>query len=181
LFKFLFFPPLSIDWQDAIESTSISTEVGVPEPPHGLEISLRTHNSIFIKWERPHDNGLPVEGFQVVVHEMNTNESKEGKTVTKKCFKMFVDIDATGMPPTSSGIENKLITACTYTVHIEATNECGWSPPSPHIQFSTRSIEAPEPPWTIPEVMGKNMFSPSFLFSFFYVLFKMLLRVSLLV
>ena len=54
-------------WGDAIESPSISTEVGVPEPPVGLEISLRTHDSVYVKWGRPHDNGLPVEGFRLTV------------------------------------------------------------------------------------------------------------------
>ena len=136
------------------KGTSISTEVGVPEPPHGLELSLRTHNSVFVTWQRPHDNGLPVEGFRVVVVMEKDDEgkegqegkdqpgegkeqpneekagSKEGTDHTKEGNKtavaatiggvdktsssnsntcvQFVDLDHTGLPPTSSGIEGRL-------------------------------------------------------------------------
>ena len=130
----------------------------MPEPPHGLELSLRTHNSVFVTWQRPHDNGLPVEGFRVVVvmeeDDEGKNEgkdqpneakeeakegSKEGKGAGKAAGKeggkeegqetavaatiggvdktsssnsntcvQFVDLDHTGLPPTSSGIEGRL-------------------------------------------------------------------------
>jgi hypothetical protein len=125
----------------------------VPEPPHGLELSLRTHNSVFVTWQRPHDNGLPVEGFRVVVvmeegdegdegknegkDQPNEakEEAKEGKEAGKEEGKeegqetavaatiggvdktsssnsntcvQFVDLDHTGLPPTSSGIEGRL-------------------------------------------------------------------------
>ena len=122
----------------------------MPEPPHGLELSLRTHNSVFVTWQRPHDNGLPVEGFRVVVvmeegdegkneGKDQPNEAKEeaeaGKAAGKEegqeegqetavaatiggvdktsssnsntCVQ-FVDLDHTGLPPTSSGIEGRL-------------------------------------------------------------------------
>ena len=45
-----------------------------------------------------------------------------------------------------------------YTVHVQATNECGWGPACPHVRFLTRSIESPESPWTTPEVMGGDTF-----------------------
>ena len=146
----------------------------MPEPPHGLELSLRTHNSVFVTWQRPHDNGLPVEGFRVVVvmeegeegdegnegnegkyqlgegkeqpseaKEGSKEGSKEGKEEGKEAGKatgreegkeegqetavaatiggvdktsssnsntcvQFVDLDHTGLPPTSSGIEGRL-------------------------------------------------------------------------
>ena len=204
-------------WGDAIESPSISTEVGVPEPPSGLVVGLVTHDSVFVEWERPEDNGLPVEGFQLCVrlenmkHVINENqeenqeakkedqeedqeenqednqeENQEENQEAKKEDQeedqeenqeenqednqednqeekieeatMFIPMNATGMPPTTSGIEDILLVGQNYICEVIAMNECGWGPPSKHVRFSTRSIHAPLPPWTIPAVMSGDTF-----------------------
>ena len=53
---FLFFSPSA---PSPDPGPSISTEVGVPEPPSGLVVMLVTHDSVFVEWQRPDDNGLP--------------------------------------------------------------------------------------------------------------------------
>ena len=71
---------------------------------------------------------------------------------------MFIPMNATGMPPTTSGIEDILLVGQNYICEVIAMNECGWGPPSKHVRFSTRSIHAPLPPWTIPAVMSGDTF-----------------------
>ena len=152
------------EWGDAIESPSISTEVGVPEPPAGLEVSLRTHDSVFVTWKAPHDNGLPVEGYRFVVitedawnnSKVTTNnkeqeektrtvvvsETKQGSSSSSSkssssssssssCSKgggvselcIMVDIDLSGLPPTSCGMEKILIKGQIYIGVVAAQNE----------------------------------------------------------
>ena len=71
---------------------------------------------------------------------------------------IFIDIDDSGMPPTSSGLEKNLIMGVVYLACVEAMNECGWGPPTPHVRFTTRSIDAPPSPWTLPDVMAGDTF-----------------------
>ena len=40
----------------------------------------------------------------------------------------------------------------------DSPHECGWGGATEHILIQTRSIDCPEPPWTVEDVMGADTF-----------------------
>lgn len=145
-----------IPWGLAIESNNLTTEVGVPEPPTSLLASTVTHDSAWVSWGRPHDNGLPVEAFKITVfaEECKSEENEKARLAVHVPILDF----RSNMPPTSSGIKGTLIPGSRYFIRCQAYNECGWGPACPKILVQTRSIASPEPPWTEEDVMGADTF-----------------------
>jgi hypothetical protein len=143
-------------WELAIESNDLTTEVGVPEPPIALVALTVTHDSAWVSWGRPHDNGLPVEAFRITVSaEERKSEAKEEAPLVVHV--PIVDFRS-NMPPTASGVEGTLTPGTRYFFRCQAYNECGWGPACPKTLIQTRSIESPEPPWTVEDVMGADTF-----------------------
>ena len=142
-------------WSLAIESNDLTTEVGVPEPPLSLVQTCVTHDSAWISWRRPHNNGLPVEAFQILVRAEESKAQDDDSEFTVHV--PIVDFRS-NMPPTRSGIIGKLKPGRRYFFAVQAYNECGWGPSCPKLLISTRSIHRPDPPWTVEDVMGADTF-----------------------